>query len=583
MAQFHTLIVRWRARLERWVERWGVTFIALLVALMGILNVVSALSPALHERLRLLDRFMILEVRVGSRLAVTLAGFALIMVADNLRRHKYVAWLLTLGLLLFSALGHLLKGLDYEEAGVAIALAAILWQMRSRFHARSDPPSVRQGIRVLLGALLFTLAYGTLGFYLLAHHFHTQFNVLTALQQTIFMLTQLSPPRAFPVTHFGRYFLDSIYVIAVVTLGYSLGMILRPVVIHEPATPAERARAAEIVAAHARTPLARLALLRDKAYFFTPGGSVVAFALKGRVALALGDPIGPSADLADAIHAFQAYCARNDWIMAFYQTLPDTKNFYEAAGLSALTIGQEALVDLSAFSLEGRANKEFRNVKNRFARLGYTAILHQPPLDASLLEALRVVSDEWLSTRGMSELRFSLGWFDEEYLRQSPVMVIRNAEGRISAFANLILDLPPHGVSVDLMRHRRITESGTMDFLFVALLEWAKAEGYTVFDLGLSALVGVGEHSDDPTIERAMRYLHHGLTRFYNYQGLHAFKAKFRPRWEPRYLIYPQSLALPAVALAVVQAHVGTWRALLPPWRHISATESTATVRKNTS
>jgi phosphatidylglycerol lysyltransferase len=575
--------LRWQSRFEAWVERWGVSLIAWLVALMGVVNVFSALSPALHERLRLLDRFMILEVRAGSRLAVTLAGFALLMVAVNLRRHKYAAWLLTMGLLILSAVGHLFKGLDYEEASLALALAAILWWMRSRFHARSDPPSVQQGIKVLLASALFTLLYGTVGFYLLAHHFHTRFDLLTALEQTVQMLIQLSPPTALPVTHFGRYFLDSIYVIAVVTLGYSLAMILRPVVIREPAAPAERARAAAIVAAHGRTPLARLALLPDKAYFFTPGGSVIAFTLKGRVALALGDPIGPSTDLADAVRAFQAYCARNDWIAAFYQTLPATRDLYEAAGLSALTIGQEALVDLSTFSLEGRANKEFRNVKNRFARLGHTATLVPPPLEASLLEALRAVSDEWLSTRGMTELRFSLGWFDEDYLRQCPVMVIRTAEGRISAFASLILDLPPGGVSVDLMRHRRATESGTMDFLFVSLLEWAKTAGYTVFDLGLSALVGVGEHSDDPAIERAMRYLYHSLTRFYNYQGLHAFKAKFHPRWEPRYLMYPQPLTLPAVALAIVQAHVGTWRALLPEWRRPPGPASTPATEEPSS
>lgn len=583
MPQSHSPASRWVNRIEVGVEQWGVSFIALLVALMGVVNVLSALSPALHARLRVLDRFMVLEVRTGSRLAVTLAGFALLLLSRSLWRHKYAAWVLTLGVLILSALGHLLKGLDYEEAGLAAVLALLLWLLRHRFHARSDPPSVRQGIQVLLSAFLFTLVYGTLGFYLLDRHFHTQFDLPTALVQTVRMFVQFTPPGPGPVTHFGRYFLDSIYVVAVTTFGYSLWMLLRPVVLRAPATPAERARAADIVATQGRTPLARLALLNDKAYFFTPGGSVVAFSLQGRVALALGDPIGPPADLADAIRAFQAFCAHNDWLAAFYQTLPETLEAYTAAGFNALKIGQEALVDLATFSLEGRANKEFRNVKNRFSRLGHTAVFHPPPLDHALLEALRAVSDEWLSTRGMAELRFSLGWFDDDYLRQSPVMVIRTAEGRISAFASLIPGLPPQGVSVDLMRHRRRTESGTMDFLFVSLLEWAKGMGYAVFDLGLSALAGVGEHSDDPVIERALRSLYRNLARFYNYQGLHAFKAKFRPRWEPRYLIYPQPLDLPAVALAVVRAHVGTWRALLPAWRHPPTADIIPTIEERPS
>jgi phosphatidylglycerol lysyltransferase len=96
-----------------------------------------------------------------------------------------------------------------------------------------------------------------------------------------------------------------------------------------------------------------------------------------------------------------------------------------------------------------------------------------------------------------------------------------------------------------------------MDFLFVHVIEWAKAHRYATFDLGLSALAGVGEDSDDPAVERALHYIYEHIYHFYNFKGLHAFKDKFHPLWIPRYLVYPGAASLPAVALALIQADAG--------------------------
>jgi len=565
-----TLGKRWKRFEQRaalWIGLYGPPFMAVLIMLMGVVNVLSALSPALHERLHVLERYVILEVRFGSRLAVTLAGFALLLLGRGLWRHKQVAWFLTLVLLLLSAASHLLKGLDIEEALLAMILALLMVVMRPHFRARSDPPSVRQGLRVLVWAFAFTLAYGTLGFYLLDRHFHVRFDLLSALRQTVVMFTQFTDPGLQPITRFGRYFADSIYAVAMATMGYGFLMLLRPVVIREPATPAERQRASAIVEAHGRTPLARFALFEDKAYVFTPGGSLIAFSLNGRVALALGDPIGPSEDARAAIVAFREHCLRNDWQPAFYQIRPDFLDHYRELGFDVLCIGEEAIVDLATFTLEGPAGKDFRNVRNRMVRLGHQAEFHAPPHSNAFIEELRLVSDEWLDTRGSGELRFSMGWFHEDYLQQTPVMVIRTPEGVISAFANLILVKQGHEVGVDLMRHRRRIQNGTMEFLFINLFEWARGNGYAAFNLGLSALSGSDQHSSDAAVEQALRYLYQSLSRFYNYKGLHAFKAKFNPRWEPRFLAYPGALSLPAVGLALVQAHVGRLQAFLPSWR----------------
>jgi phosphatidylglycerol lysyltransferase len=536
---------------------WSVRAAALVTGIMGLIDVLSAVTPALAERLALLRQFSPLEVRRGGHLTAALAGFALMLLGGSLWRRKRVAWLLTLVVLLVSIFSHLLKGLDYEEAILAAALLVWLWSLRQHFHARSDPPSTRQGLRALAAALLFTLAYGVIGFYLLDRHFSVNFSFGAAVRQTVVMFTQFYDPGLEPITGFGRYFADSIYVVGAVTFGYALLMLLRPVLVRQPATRAERGRARAIVEAHGRSALARFTLFDDKSYYFSPGGSMIAYVAKGRIALTLGDPIGPAEDVAAAIAGFQAYCAQNDWQPAFYQTLPDHLEHYRAAGFETLCIGHEGIVNLAVFTLEGKAGKPLRVPLNRLTRLGHRAEFHAPPLSDSLLGELRAISDEWLTMVHGTEKGFSLGWFDDNYIRNGPLMAVHTPEGWISAFANILPEYQLNEVTIDLMRRRRESENGTIDFLFVALFRWAKSQGYATFNLGLSALSGVGEHADDPVVERALHYVYEHINQFYSFKGLHAFKEKFHPEWSPRYLVYPGPASLPAVAVAMIRADSG--------------------------
>jgi phosphatidylglycerol lysyltransferase len=538
-------------------EAGGVHGVALLTAGMGVINLISAVTPAASERLAVLERFSPLTVARGGHLAAALAGFALLVLSLSLWRRKRVAWMLTVMVLLASAIVHLIKGLDYEEALLSGALVSWLIYLRPNFHARSDTPSIRQGLQTLLMAFLFTLAYGTSGFYLLDRHFQVNFGLWAAVRQTVVMFTQFYDPGLEPITGFGRYFADSIYIIGAATFGYALLMLIRPVLVRHRPSPDDMARAGEIVRAYGRTSLARLTLLNDKLYFFSPGGSVIAYTVQGRVALALGDPIGPTSDAAACLALFRHYCALNDWQPAFYQVLPDYLDLYKAADFNALCIGHEAIVNLADFTLEGSQNKNVRNAYNKLVRLGYTAEVVEPPHPPPLWRELRAISDEWLTRVGGSEMRFSFGWFDENYLNTCPILLVRNPDGHIEAFANLILGFPTGEVAIDLMRHRQQSESGRMEFLFVSLIQWAKQKGFARLNLGLSALSGVGEKPEDPGLERALRYLYQHVNRFYNFKGLHAFKEKFHPLWSPRYLIYPGPASLPAVALALLGADSG--------------------------
>jgi phosphatidylglycerol lysyltransferase len=539
-------------------EVWGVHLMAMLTAVMGVVNLLSSVTPSLMSRLETIKGYLPLMVRHGGHLTAALGGFALMSLSIGLWRRKRNAWILTLVVLVVSAISHLIKGLDYEEALLGLGLAGWLLTLRPQFYARSDTPSVRQGLWAVAASIGFTLLYGVTGFYLLDRHFSINFGLGAAIRQTVVMFASFYDPGLLPIpiTRFGRFFVDSIYMVGAATFAYALFMLLRPVLIRHPASGDEHRRAELIVERYGRTSLARMTLFEDKAYYCSPGGSVIAYAAHNGAAVALGDPIGPPTDAPQAIAGFKSFCARNDWIPAFYQTQPDYLEHYTTAGFMNLNIGSEAIVDVTSFTLSGNVNKGLRSANNRMVKLGYRSAVLHPPLSQFQLTELRAISDTWLSHMHGSEKRFSLGWFDEAYLQSGPIMVVYSPEDHLVAFANIVSEYQRNEITIDLMRYIP-GEHGIMDFMFVSLFEWAAREGYASFNLGLSALSGMGEHPEDPNIERALHYIYEHVNQFYNFKGLHAFKSKFHPRWAPRYLIYPKAAALPAIALCLNQASNG--------------------------
>jgi phosphatidylglycerol lysyltransferase len=553
-------VLRRRTQIAVWIT-------SILTGVVGVMNLLSAVTVGIRERDKWFDAhfpfnkvIFPFEFRQGGHLFAAITGFFLIMLAANLSRRKRMAWLLTVALLIVSMLSHLLKGLDYEESILAGALLIQLLVLRDVFTAQSDQPSIAQGFKVLIGALLFTLAYGTIGFYLAPERlYRVDFSLPEALVQTLAMFFTEDNAGLVPRTRYGRFFANSIYIVGALTLSYAMFMLLRPVLVRgEPATPEERRRAKEIVEKYGRSSLARLTLLKDKAYYFSPSGrSVVAYVPKGRGAIALGDPIGPEDDRKEAIFGFQQFCQRNDWHPAFYQTLPDDLELYRSLGFRVLQIGEEAIADLKVFTTQGKAGKDWRAALNRMKKLGHEVKFYAPPISDQLLLELKALSDEWLQMTEGSEKQFSLGWFHEEYLQDCEIVVVQTAEGKISAFANVIPEYQLNEITIDLMRRRTEVEQGTMDFLFTSMFQHFKERGYDTFNLGLVALSGVGEKPKSPRLERALHYLYNHLNQFYNFQGLHAFKEKFKPHWEPRYFIYPSRTALPEVIVALIRADSG--------------------------
>jgi phosphatidylglycerol lysyltransferase len=517
----------------------------------GLVNLESVIGPSLPHRYRLVREVFPLEFIRASRFITLVTGFALVVVSINIRKRKKRAWQAATIFAASSVVFHLTKGLDYEEASVSAILLILLWGARRTFTVRSSAPDWRSGLLRLALAGAVAAGYGVAGFWLLEpREFGLNFTISDAIRRTFLILT-LSDAGLVPRTHYALWFLNSLHVMMAAAVGYSCWQMFRPVLYRFHTIPHDRQRAAVLVSAHGLSTSDFFKIWPDKSFFFTPGGTAfVAYRVANGFAVALGDPVGSKEAIAGAISGFRKYCEEQDWGVAFYQALPDFMGLYRAAGFNKLKIGDDAVVDLDRFTLEGKRGKEVRSKVNQFEKAGVRAKYYEPPVDPGVLAALREVSDDWLRIPGRRERGFTLGNFDEDYLRGTPVMTAEAADGRVLGFLNVIPGGPGES-TCDLMRRRNDAPNGIMDYLFVKMFQLAKERGYRKFNLGMAPMSGFQEREEATPQERAVHAFFQHLNFLFSYKGLRAYKAKFATRWEPRFVYYRNVLDLPRLALAL--------------------------------
>ncbi len=265
--------------------------------------------------------------------------------------------------------------------------------------------------------------------------------------------------------------------------------------------------------------------------------------------LAMGDPVTPSrATAARLVWRFRELAHGHGGEPAFYQVSAETLPIYIEAGFSFAKLGEEAVIDLTAFSMNGSAATRFRQTIARAQRAGLTFEIVPAAEVAQLLPALHRVSEAWLARQAGREKGFSVGFWSERYLTRFDHAVVRH-EGSPVAFASLWQSGGGADVTIDLMRYAAELPGGTMDFLFVALINALKARGAARLSLGMAPLSGLAEHHLAPTWSRVGATVYRRGSAFYNFSGLREYKAKFRPEWRPRYLACPGTRSVARIML----------------------------------
>jgi phosphatidylglycerol lysyltransferase len=538
------------------VVQWGNAFgtltaavapklLAVFTLLAGAVLMFSGATPSEPARLAFISRVFPLAVLESSHFIGSLVGFGLLIVAWGLARRLDAAYYLAIAGLVLGFFASLLKGGDYEEAIVMVALLAMLVPARREFDRKAalfEVPFSPAWLTAICAVVLASLALGLFAY----RHVEYSNQLWWVFEE------RQDAPR----------FLRATVGVLVAMLAIGLRQLLRP-----PAPEIERpdeqqlADAARVIAGQGQTS-ANLVFLRDKTLMWSDGrDAFLMYGVQGRTWVALGDPIGPRASAEPLVKRFLEHADDYQGIPVFYQASRDWLHRYADFGLTFAKLGEEARVRLPEFSLQGGGTaKTLRMTMRRVLKDGGSfRVLEREAVTPALLTELHAVSDEWLRERTAGEKGFSLGFFDEQYLARFPVALVER-NGGVEAFANVWPDPGKRELSVDLMRYRTCAPPGIMDTLFAALMQWGCEQGYEWFNLGVAPLSGIEESPVAPLWSKVGRFVYgHGET-FYNFKGLRAYKEKFHPEWEPRYLAYPGGLALPRILADVSALIAGGYR-----------------------
>jgi len=544
------------------------TALALAVAAMGVVDLLSAALSHPPDRLRALQHLVPTTVLDTSRTFTMLAGVTLLVAAWGLRRGKRRAFVAALFLCALSVPVNLLKALDIEEAIVASALLFVLGVSADSFRVRSRQLTVNALLSVALwGAVAFGV-YAVGGCWWLARRTGAADSFSAATAEAAYRVFGVGQPvitwgsdMAAPARRRARWFLESLPVVGLTLLTGAALAGLRPLA-HRERHRAERARVRDLLHEHGDSSVGWFALGDDTDYFFSANQrAVIAYRYESETLLAIGDPIGPAEEIEPLLAAFEAHCREADWDFAFFQARPERLEAYARRGWRSLHIGEDPILDPEKFTLEGSAMGDVRRATRKLDDSGLEVTFHFPdqnPLDERpenqhVLAQLREISSEWLGSRRGEEKGFCMSRFDPSRLDEVWVATAWNgARARIEAFVTFVPVWARRGWALDLTRRRDDAPAGVTDFLIAHCVAEARKRGDRMVSLSLSALAKADPPSEAP--DRARQLLVRHLGRFYDFENLFRWKKKFGPAFEERFLVYPAPLALPKVALALVRA-----------------------------
>ncbi|KQM30112.1 bifunctional lysylphosphatidylglycerol flippase/synthetase MprF [Sphingomonas sp. Leaf10] len=508
----------------------GVAPLALSAATFttGAMLLLSGSLPSVRARMGDLAAILPLPMIEASSIAASLTGTGLLLLAPALYRRLDGAFVAARALLIAAALFSIGKGLDYEEATICMTVAALLQWTRSAFYRRTALTSqpIGPGWIASVAAVIALTIWA--GFFAYRHVPYSE-NLWWK-----FALNSDAP----------RFLRASLGVI-VMLAGACIWRLMAPTTVAaRTALSVVDATSVHRILDQANRTDSMLALTGDKRFLLSDAGDAfVMYQVHGASWIVMGDPVGPRAAWGELLWNLRDLADREQGRLLLYEVSSPVLDIAIGMGLNIVKYGEDAVVDLTSFTLDTPRLRALRKSERAVARKGAKLHIVAASELGTIIDELESVSDEWLMAKAQREKGFSLGHFDRAYLSHFDVAVV-TIDDRIVAFANLWLTASKNEASVDLMRHRIDAPPGTMDFLLVDLMLWAQAQGYARFSLGMAPLSGIEDRRLAPAWAKAAAFIFRHGERFYGFRGLRTYKEKFAPGWEPRYIAGPGGIGL---------------------------------------
>lgn len=530
--------------------------LGLAVTVAGLLNVVSALTPALASRVSTLRRVLTPGAFDYASSAAALFGLVLILLGRGIAQRRRAALWLTVTLLLLSTAAHVFKGLDLEEGSYTLLLAGVLLWQRELFDVRHEQTRWRTVARAVPVIVSIDLIYGIGGLLIRRAVITPRTTPWLALRETAARLVGLMGPLHVGA-HFGRWFPQSITILGIASIAALFILALAPVAESAVAHRHERDAVRSMIDRPDGDTLDFFALRRDKRYVFSADhAAAVAYRYVNGVGLASGDPVGDPASFADTVDRFAARCAQHGWRPAVLGAREDHLDLWARIGLRPFYLGDEALIDVPSFSLVGRHIRNVRQTARHTEKAGITTEIHlEGALDPTLRRALVGIAER--HHKGAPERGFSMALGDvlKGHEPACVVVVCRDPGGAPVAFQRYVPCRAGRAFSLDVMRRDPDAPNGVNERMILDVIEWARCNEVETVSLNFAAFRGLlVEGADLSLMEHAQAWVIRRLSPYFQIESLHRFNAKFHPRWVPRYAMYRKFGDLAFVGLASLAA-----------------------------
>lgn len=517
---------------------------AFIILILGIVNIISAITPAIPSRLMLVRNLLPEDIIVISNSLVLVLGLILVMLSIFLLQGSKRAWYAAISITAFSFFGHLIKAVDFEEATLAFIAGSSLWYTRSFYKLKPSPNFISFNYLVVLYAAVAVMAYGVLGFYFIdKKHFGIDFHLDQAITAVVKLFFLIDDKALVPRTSFGARFEDSIYIAGACLILLVIFSLLKPYFSKPFNSPEDFDTAKVILKKYGKSALDYFKVYPDKLLFFNPQRTgFISFKITRHFAMVLEDPVAENDQIRkELVELFETFCQENGFISAYYRVPESSLEFYKSLGRKSIPIGEEAVLNLTTFTMDGGKMKTTRSAVNRLSAEGFELKVYHAPIKEGLLQKLEKVSEDWLRDLNQKEVAFTQGVFDTSILKEQTILTIEDQEEKVYAFLNLVPDYATGEATYDLIRKVDEAPNGVLDMLLAKTFLYLKAEGYTSVNMGLAPLSGM---EDVNVAQKTIKYAYENFKMFGQFKGLRKYKDKFFPNWEKKYLIYSHNYHL---------------------------------------
>ncbi|MEV7303481.1 phosphatidylglycerol lysyltransferase domain-containing protein [Streptomyces clavifer] len=537
-------------------------------AAVGLIDVAAGVFPRFrHSRVHTFAEVLPGALGPFAAALSLSSGVLLLLLAHGIKRRKRRAWRAAVILLPAGAAAQFAYRHSLIGVLLSLVLCFLLVRHRSEFAALPDP---RSRWRALANFVLLGAGSLVLGLVVVSVHPGRVVgdpSIADRLQHVLYGLFGLEGPVDYtgPTSWTVAYSLGALGLLTAVTTIY---LAFRPE--HPAALLSEddEARLRVLLDKHgSRDSLGHFSLRRDKGVVFSPSGkAAVCYRVVSGVMLAGGDPIGDVEAWPGAIERFMDEARAHSWtpaVMGCSETGGEV--WTRETGLAALEIGDEAVVDVADFSLTGRAMRNVRQMVKRIERNGYeTRVRRVRDIGPTELERIRGAAADWRGTDTERGFSMALGRIGDPADGDCVVATAHLAESGAedSPYGDLkaVLHFVPwgaDGLSLELMRRDRSADPGMNELLIVASLQAAPRLAVARVSLNFAmfrSALARGERLGAGPVLRCWRGLLIFLSRWFQIESLYRFNAKFRPRWEPRFVVFRSGRDLPRIGLAALRA-----------------------------